>query len=107
MTPLRTLKHLGLAAAAVAALSGAAVADHTGSGPETLWLAQSGEQTTEGNAGAMQIQMEIVDKLRAIGIEYPEGQFMTMDQVDRLMNLFNLGETEAVARDQAKEILGM
>ena len=107
MTPLKTLKHLGLAAAAVATLTGAAIAGPTLSGPETLWLAQTAGETTEGNAGAMQMQEEIVMKLRAIGIDYPEGQFMTMDQVEKLMNLFNLGETESVARDQAKLILGM
>lgn len=107
MTSLMILKRLGLAVVATTALTGAVAAGPTVSGPEQLWLAQSDGVTTEGNAGAMQMQMEIVDKLRAIGIEYPDGQFMTMEQVEKLMNLFNLGETEAVARDQAKEILGM
>jgi hypothetical protein len=107
MTALNTLKQLGLAAAAAATLTGTAIAGPIVSGPETLWLAQTDGATTEGNAGAMQLQDEIVMKLRAIGIEYPDGQFMTMEQVDKLMNLFNLGETEAVARDQAKLILGM
>lgn len=107
MSPLKALKNLCLAAGAVIALSSAAAAGPARSGPEKLWLAQTAEATTEGNAGALQMQQEIVNKLRAIGVDYPEGQFMTMDQVDRLTNLFNLGEGEAETRDQAKAILGM
>ncbi len=102
---MRTI--LGLAVATGVALASATFAGAgVGAGPEGVWLAQSAA-TTEGNAGALQMQMELVEQLKRIGVDFPEGQYMTMEQVDRLNALFNLKEDEASTRDQAKVILGM
>lgn len=107
MGQLGKMTILGLALAAGASLGSAVVAGTgSASGPEAIWLVQSG-QTTEGNAGALQMQKELVMQLKRIGVDYPDGQYMTMDQVDRLNALFNLKEDEVSTRDQAKIILGM
>lgn len=110
MERIRTGAASGLVAVALAVLVGLGIARPLSAdgaaGPETLWLAQPGA-TTEGNAGALEMQKLLVEQLRRIGIDYPDGQFMTMDQVDRLNSLFNLKEDEASTRDEAKLILGM
>lgn len=97
-----------VASRAMAALVvGLVLAAPASAGPERLWLVQSAGPTAEGNAGAMQMQEELVNQLKRIGVDYPEGQFMTLDQIDRLNALFSLNEGEASTRDQAKVILGM
>lgn len=97
----------GLAVATGAALAFVAHAETgTLAGAEVIWRVQSAA-TTEGNAGALQMQKELVQQLKRIGVDYPDGQYMTMEQVNRLNGLFNLKEGEASTRDQAKAILGM
>ena len=98
-------KAVALAVLAGLAMAAPALADGV-TGPEVLWRVQSGA-TTEGNAGALQMQKQLEDQLRRIGVDYPAGQFMTLDQVNRLNSLFNMKEDEASTRDEAKVILGM
>jgi hypothetical protein len=106
MTLIRNGAHLGGLVCAVLALSSAPGAAQMVFGPERVWLAQEGA-TTEGNGGALQEQKILEEQLRRIGVDYPAGSFMTLDQVDRLNSLFNLKEDEATTRDQARQILGM
>jgi hypothetical protein len=107
MGQLGKMTIMGLAVATGAVTAAAALAGNgSAAGPEVIWLVQSAP-TTEGNAGALQMQKELVMQLKRIGVDYPDGQYMTMDQVDRLNALFNLKEDEVSTRDQAKIILGM
>lgn len=101
----RGRKAVALAVLACLGIAAPALADRA-AGPEVLWRAQSGA-TTEGNAGAMQMQEQLVDQLRRVGVEYPAGQFMTLDQVNRLNSLFNMKLDEPSTRDEAKVILGL
>jgi hypothetical protein len=103
MTVLSGLKRFGLIAA-MSLASGAALAGNGGAaGPERLWLAQE----ASGNAGAMQMQEELVNQLRRVQVDVPEGYVMTLDQINRLNALFSLNEGMESTRDQAKLILGL
>jgi hypothetical protein len=91
---------LAAVAVAAAALGGPAAAT-----PERVWLAQN--EPAAGNAGAMQMQAELIDQLRRVQVEVPAGMVMTLDQINRLNALFALNEGTVATRDGAKQILGL
>jgi hypothetical protein len=75
-------------------------------GDERLWLAQAAP-TAADNAGAMQMQEQLIDQLRRVQVDVPEGYVMTLDQINRLNALFAMNEGLVSTRDGAKEILGL
>jgi hypothetical protein len=89
----------------VLAAVAAAVGGPAAAAPERLWRVQN--QPAAQNAGAMQMQAQLIDQLRRVQVEVPAGMVMTLDQIDRLNALFALNEGTVATRDGAKAILGL
>lgn len=77
----------------------------------SLLLAAAGPglaQTVEGNAGGEQMQAQLVNELKRFGVDYPEGSYMTLEQINQLQALIqnNPGDEQAI-KSGAQAILGM
>jgi hypothetical protein len=88
---------------AVVLAAGLAGSGALAAGHDRLWLVQE----ATGNAGAMQMQEQLVNQLRRVQVDVPEGYVMTLDQINRLNALFSMNEGLESTRDAAKAILGL
>ncbi len=65
-------------------------------------------QTVQGNPGGEQMQAEMVNQLKRYGVDWPEGSYMTLEQINRLQALIQTNQgDDAAIRSGAREILGM